>query len=213
MNKIILHLCCDEGIASDSADYKQAGYDVRLVGKSIGVENYHPPENVYGIIDNPPCTQFSWAKSTGVPRDLEKGIVCVRHCQRIIWEAQYKLLKPFSKKTTLKFWMLENPCGLLQYFLGKPAFVYSPYEFGDNYKKKTHLWGIFNEPKKIYKDASEVMTTEELEKAKINSRALPKFDRLSTRQIHSKYYGKFNRTRRRSICSEKFAKAFYEANK
>lgn len=39
-DKIILHLCAD--IGSDSKPYKDAGYDVRLIGSQIGVENYHP---------------------------------------------------------------------------------------------------------------------------------------------------------------------------
>jgi len=40
-DKIILHLCAD--IGSDSKPYKDAGYDVRMIGKDIGVENYKPP--------------------------------------------------------------------------------------------------------------------------------------------------------------------------
>lgn len=40
--KIILHLCAD--IGSDSKPYRDAGYDVRLIGKEIGVENYYPPQ-------------------------------------------------------------------------------------------------------------------------------------------------------------------------
>jgi len=59
LKKIILHLCADVG--SDSKPYQDVGYDVRLVGRSIGVENYHPFENVYGIIANPVCTEFSVA--------------------------------------------------------------------------------------------------------------------------------------------------------
>ena len=37
-------MCAD--IGSDSKPYQDAGYDVRLIGRSIGVENYHPPEVV-----------------------------------------------------------------------------------------------------------------------------------------------------------------------
>lgn len=55
--KIIIHACADMG--SDSKPYREAGYDVRCIGSKIGVENYNPPENVYGIIANPPCTMFS----------------------------------------------------------------------------------------------------------------------------------------------------------
>src|SRR3990167_10085221 len=109
-NKIILHLCCDEEIHSDSQNYIDAGYDVRLIGERIGVENYNPPANVYGIIANPPCTEFSFAKSNAkYPRNMQRGMLCVKHCLRIIWECQYKLPTPLAKRTTLNFWILENP--------------------------------------------------------------------------------------------------------
>ena len=52
MKKIILHLCADTG--SDSYVWKQNGYQVIKIGSDIGVENYTPPKNVYGIIANPP---------------------------------------------------------------------------------------------------------------------------------------------------------------
>lgn len=209
--KTILHLCADLG--SDSQPYQDAGYNVIRVGKDIGVENYHPPKDVYGIIANPPCTNFSYAKTTGKPRDMREGMKLVQECLRIIWEAQYELEGAYSKKTKLKFWMLENPKGLLRYFLGKPAFEYNPWEFGDNYKKTTHLWGNFNIPKKTYTSCDQVMTPEEIEQAKTNSRKLPKFDALKTKEIHPEYYGKLTRTDRRSICSPSFAKAFFEANR
>lgn len=194
MPKIILHLCAD--IGSDSKPYKESGYDVRCIGEKIGVENYSPPRNVYGIIANPPCTEFSFAKTTGKPRNLENGLFLVRECQRIIWEAQELLNGHYSKQTTLKFWMLENPKGLLQKFLGRPVFEYSPWEFGDAYKKKTQIWGYFNEPKK----------------SPIDPKDLVKFDKLKTKEIH--YQGNEHLTRqdRRSICSPGFAKAFFEAN-
>lgn len=194
MNKIILHLCAD--IGSDSKPYKEAGYEIICVGKDIGVENYHPPKHVYGIIANPPCTEFSWCKTTGKPRDLEKGLEAVRECQRIIWESQELLNGDYSKQTTLQFWMLENPKGLLQKFLGRPVFEYSPYEFGDAYKKTTQIWGFFNIP----------------EKTPISSQGLFKFDKLKTKEIHYEGNEHLTRTERRSICSPGFAKAFFQAN-
>ena len=94
--KLILHLCADLG--SDSRYYQlDPQYEVVRVGQDIGVENYHPPENVYGIIANPPCTEFSTAKDFKHIGDLEKGMFLVNHCLRIIEEA-----KP-------KWWVLENP--------------------------------------------------------------------------------------------------------
>ena len=87
-NKIILHLCAD--IGSDSRPYKLAGYDVRLIGAEIGVENYTPPPNVHGIIANPVCTEFSTAKGFHKANDIKKGMFLVWHCQRIIKEANPK---------------------------------------------------------------------------------------------------------------------------
>ena len=61
-DKIILHLCCSE-FGSDTLPYKNAGYDVRYVDKNVDVRKYEPPENVYGIFANPPCTMFSKART------------------------------------------------------------------------------------------------------------------------------------------------------
>ena len=195
-NKIILHLCADMG--TDSQPYRDAGYDVRCIGSDIGVENYHPPKNVYGIIANPVCTMLSWCRTNAkTPRDLKEGIFLVKHCLRIIWEAQYVLAAENSKKTTLKFWMIENPArGFLRQFIGKPAMTFQPWEFGDDYKKDTAIWGNFNEPKK-----SPIECTK------------PKFDKLTTKEIHGEAYGVLTRKERRSMCSPGFAQAFFDANK
>ena len=194
-SRTILHLCADVG--SDSEPYKQAGYNVIRIGKSIGVENYHPPKDVYGIMANPVCTMLSWCRTHAkTARDLEQGMFLVKECLRIIWEAQYALPSKHSKKTTLKFWFIENPAkGFLSQFLGKPALVYQPYEYGDDYKKLTALWGNFVEPKK-----SPIVCTK------------PKFDKLTTKEIHYKGYEHLTRKERRSICSPSFAKAFFKAN-
>ena len=193
--KKILHLCAD--IGSDSKPYEENGYEVIRIGKDIGVENYHPPNDIYGIIANPPCTEFSFAKTNSkIPRDLEKGMFLVKECLRIIWECQYQIPYETAKKTTLKFWMLENPFGFLRRFLGHPTLVYQPYEYGDNYKKKTCVWGFFNIPKKNPIECT-----------------MPKFDKLKTKQIHYDGYEHLTRQERRSISSPSFVKAFYEANK
>ena len=161
------------------------------------MENYHPPPNVYGIIANPPCTEFSFAKTNSKkPRNLEKGMFLVKQCLRIIWECQVEIPYPTAKKTNLQFWMLENPFGFLRRFLGHPTLVYQPFEYGDNYKKKTCVWGFFNIPKKNPIECT-----------------MPKFDRLKTNQIHYKGNEHLTRQERRSISSPSFCKAFYRANK
>lgn len=146
-DKIILHLCASK-YGSDTLDYVAAGYDVRLITEEVDVRTYHPPKNVYGIIANPPCTMFSIARSSHakIPRDLEVGMELVKECLRVIWECQYDL-EDRKLRPPLKFWALENPAtGMLRYFLGKPAFEYSPDQFGAAHTKRTALWGIFNEP-------------------------------------------------------------------
>ena len=99
MVKTILHLCADTG--SDSKIYRDHGYKVILVGSAIGVENYHPPKDVYGIIANPVCLEFSTARSDGRARNPEKGMEMVRECQRII------------KECDPVFWVIENPAKMV----------------------------------------------------------------------------------------------------
>lgn len=195
-DKIILHLCAD--IGSDSKPYEENGYKVIRIGSDIGVENYHPPENVYGIIANPPCTMFSIARGTTakIPRNLEEGMKTVKECLRIIWECQYRT--PLNKFTSnLKFWIIENPAtGMLKYFIGKPAYTYCPSEFGGDFTKKTALWGHFAPPMKPF------MTFGKLPPYK------------SVCDIMGKHTVKddYERMNKRSICYYDFALAFYEAN-
>lgn len=201
--KLILHLCADTG--SDTQVYREMGYDVICIGKDIGVENYHPPKNVYGIIANPPCTEFSTARSTGKARMREEGIRLVRECRRIIRECD-----PV-------FWVIENPgTGRLKDLLGPPAMSYEPWHYGSPWTKKTSLWGKFNIPKRLYEKWEDV----------------PKIDGLYTRPGRGKPSLAFNHKNHkrfirefdcfkdvdsdmefRSLCSQKFARAFYKVNK
>lgn len=216
-NKIILDLCGGTGAWSEP--YAKAGYDVRNITlPDYDVTDYCLREELarlkpYGILAAPPCIQFSYAKTTGLPRDLRAGINTVRACMEIIWECQIEPPTPYCKATKVKFWAIENPNGLLKHFLGLPVFEFNPWEFGDQYKKHTHLWGFFNKPEKTYSKIGEVMTRKQIELHKTNSQKLPKFDRLKTREIHPKYYGKLTRQERRAITPPGFAQAFFEANK
>lgn len=196
--KIILHLCASK-FGSDTRDYRDAGYDVRLITKEVGVENYHPPKGVYGIIANPPCTMFSIARSRAkTPRDLREGMRLVRECLRIIWEASYDLPNPNQRHTELKFWVIENPyTGMLKEFLGKPAFTYSPEQFGADWTKKTALWGKFNEPFKP-----------PLFEKKLVARSVKD---LFSPMTHNRNWQEL--TDERSIAAPEFTKAFFEANR
>jgi len=199
--KKILHLCADTG--SDSKPYKDAGYEVILVGSDIGVENYHPPQDVYGVFANPVCTEFSTARSDGRARDPEKGMEIVRECQRIISECNPT------------FWVIENPAtGRLKDFLGKPAYSYEPWWYGSPWTKRTSLWGKFNTPERVYDKWEDVPKLEGLYQRpgrgkpslafmhKSHVRFIPEFA-----DFHPESDMEF-----RSLCSQKFAQAFYEAN-
>lgn len=208
--KIILDLC--GGTGSWSKPYLENGYDVRNITlPEYDVRTYTPPENVYGILSAPPCTMFSMARTNAIlPRDLKGGMDIVFHCLRIIWEAQYKLENKNAHKTTLEFWALENPYhGFLKRFIGYPAFIFQPFEFGDRYKKHTALWGYFNEPVKNPIDLNQ----EELALGYTNSQPLPKFDAMLNRDIAYEGNENLTRTVKRAITPPHFAQAFYEANK
>jgi len=193
--KIILDLCGATG--AWSKPYKDAGYDVRIITlPEFDVRFYNPPKNVYGILAAPPCTQFSFARTNAKKdRDLMGGMWLVINCFNIIWQCQYALETTTQKKSPLKFWAMENPNGMLKYFLGKPAFQFNPYDFGDDYKKKTNLWGWFEEPIK-----NPIKPT------------TPKFDKMLSKDIHPEKFGKLTRTERRAITPAGFAKAFFKAN-
>ena len=211
--KIILSLC--GGTGAWERPYENAGYDVRLVTlpdydiREAHIIRYCISLKPYGILAAPPCTMFSFARTKAVkPRDLEEGMQCVKACLKIIWGCMEVKQDTAKKTLPLKFWALENPNGMLKYFLGKPAFEFSPYEFGDGYKKRTMIWGWFNEPKKT---GGEIIC----EKAykSLNPKTMKKFDKLASREIAPEMFGKLTRQERRSITPAGFAKAFYESNK
>lgn len=228
---IILDLC--GGTGSWSKPYAEAGYEVLVItlpkydvtkvdylwwclefkdneGNVLHVD----VKRIIGVLAAPPCTQFSFARTNAKEeRDLIKGMETVRACLDIIWFLQAHYENQYQKKSYLKFWALENPNGYLKYFLGKPVFEFQPFEFGDHYKKKTHIWGYFNVPKKIYSKDSEVMSEEEIKLCKTNSRKLPKFDKMKSKDIHPEYFGKLDRQARRAITPRGFATAFYTANR
>ena len=198
-DKIILDLC--GGTGEWNRPYVDAGYDVRLLTLptcdvrqlAADKELFNIPlYKVYGVLAAPPCTMFSRARTTAKePRDFEGAMSIVKACLDIIWRVQYK------NRFGLKFWVLENPAGHLQRFLGRPAFKFQPYDFGDRYSKETWLWGYFNEPKKNPISLNQ----QELYQSRVNTRPLPKIDGI-----------KLTTAERRAITPAGFARAFFKVN-
>jgi len=204
MKKIILHLCADTG--SDTKPYQDSDeYEVILVGSKIGVENYHPPKDVYGIIANPPCTNFSSVRTSAkIPRNEQEGMRLVNECLRIIREANPK------------FWVIENPAtGLLKNHIGSPKFIYQPWEFGSPWTKKTALWGKFNIPKRIYNNWEDVPKIEELYiRPGRQKPAMVYFHKSAIKYIREfDCFEVDSDMEFRSLNSQKFAKEFFNVNK
>jgi hypothetical protein len=201
--KKILHLCADTG--SDTKPYKDAGYEVILIGSSIGVENYVPPNDVYGIFANPVCTEFSTARTDGKARDPEKGMFLVKECLRIIEQANPK------------FWVIENPAkGVLRNFIGEPSYEYEPWWFGSPWTKKTALWGKFNIPERKYFDWESVPKIPELYVRPGRPKPSLAFMHKSAFKLIKEFNGlpqPESDMEFRSLCSQKFAQAFFEANR
>lgn len=188
--KIILDLC--GGTGSWSKPYKEAGYYViNVTTPEYDVRKYIPPDNVYGILAAPPCTDFTvsgaqyWKAKDKDGRTIDSmGIVMA--CLMIIAKCQPK------------FWVLENPVGRLVHWIGKYRMTFNPCDYGDPYTKKTCLWGIFNEPEKNQVQPEYVICP-------------TNGDRYS--KIHWNTGGKSARTKElRSITPPGFAQAFFKAN-
>lgn len=204
MKKLILHLCAD--IGSDSIYYQNdERYEVVMIGKDIGVENYHPPKEVHGIIANPVCTEFSTANGFDKTGDLEKGMVLVNHCMRIMEEARH-------------IWcVMENPFnGRLKEKIGSPDFIYQPWQFGSPWTKKTALWGEFNKPKPLYEKWEDCPKIHELYiRPGRKKPGLVYFHKSAIDLIPEMQWAK-DRIKCdadiRSMCSNGFAREFYLAN-
>ena len=198
-DKIILDLC--GGTGSWSRPYKEAGYDVRLITfPDYDVRTYEPPENVYGILAAPPCTEFSLAKNgSPTPRNLESGLEIVRACLKIIWGCQLQ--------QKLKFWAMENPVGLLRQFIGRPKFTFRQWEFGDMAVKPTDIWGYFNEPRKSVHEMPEGIT-KRYSSGKVNT-----FAWAAPKPPEWLNASNLTRADLRAITPPGFAKAFWRANK
>lgn len=217
MKKIILHLCAD--IGSDSYPYKcDEDYKVITIGKDTGVQNVHTiygetflgsskilTQSIVGIIANPPCTEFSTARSDGKAREGKEGYELVDHCIRIIHE-----VKP-------QWWVLENPArGTLKNYLGQPKYKYEPWHYGSPWTKQTALWGNFSIPEKLYTKWEDVPKNDKLYVRP--GRPKPSLAFLHKSAIHLiPEFEPFipyvdSDMSFRSLCSQGFAKAFKDAN-
>lgn len=171
--------------------YKENGYDVFSIDikQDIDILELNKedlPDDVYGVLAAPPCTDFSssgaqyWKTKDADGRTAASLALVDKTIEIVNWYPE------------LTFWALENPVGRLSTLrpaLGKPWY-FQPHYYGDAYTKKTGLWGNFN------KD-------------------LPRNDvKPDPNSWIMKLGGKSERTKElRSMTPLGFARAFYQANK
>lgn len=101
------------------------------------------------------------------------------------------------------FWLLENPVGRLATLrperLGKPVMYFNPCDYGDNYTKKTCLWGDFIPPLPLF-----IGEDRSVEPEKVCSQG----------SWLMKLGGSSERTKElRSMTPRGYARAFFEMNK
>ena len=146
-DKIILDLC--GGTGSWSKPYKEAGYDVRLITlPNFDVLKYDPPENVYGILAAPPCTEYS-PLNRNKYNNKEQFLDFDKFKNNVNTDILNRCLKIIEQCNPV-FYAIENPCGLMRKYTGKPQLSFQPYQYGDGWTKKTDIWGKFNMPAQKY---------------------------------------------------------------
>lgn len=203
MRPIILDLC--GGTGSWSRPWQLNGYDVRVITlPENDVRFYEPPENVFGVLAAPPCTEFSVlnCKAEARQRDEESGMEIVNACIKII------------RKCNPKWWALENPRGHLRKYLGKPTMTFQPWEFGDPWTKATDIWGQFNVPQKRFskwEDVPKIELYTRPNRGKPNFAYLHKSAWASIPQLQ--YHRPETDAEFRAMTPPGFAWAFFEANK
>ena len=178
--RTIYDLCAGSGAWSQP--YLDAGYNVVRIEIMDGqdVRTLETVSGVHGVLAAPPCKRFSkagachWPKVT--PRELAEALAVVDACIRFI-----VAVRP-------QFWALENPPGRLRRWIGKPAFIFQPFEFGDPWAKQTCLWGDFVAP--WHRRLVE-----------------PQFSWVKKYEVDTK-----DRAANRSKTPPGFARAFFEAN-
>lgn len=204
--KVILSLCDFTG--NWSQPYADAGYEVIRIDLKHGQDvrsMLHLGRDVHGILMAPPCTHFSRAgachwKSKGEAPVLE-GLAIVDACLRAV-----AIYSP-------EWWVLENPIGRLQDYLGPPKWKFDPFQFGDPYTKRTWLWGHFTPPLPLWsKQAGEQVEPTWSAPGGVSPRD---HDRRVLTKQSAKTANCFTlRTRatERSATPKGFSQAFFEAN-
>lgn len=125
------------------AGYNVVTYDLQTGGdiSQFDAENLleqHGNDDVWAILAQPPCTDFAssgaqWWREKDADGRTAASNKLVRQTLRTI-----ELFRP-------PVWVMENPVGRIrkQNKLPAPLLKFDPWHFGDNYTKRTELYGNF----------------------------------------------------------------------
>jgi site-specific DNA-cytosine methylase len=142
MLPVIISLFDHSGVWS--GPYKEAGYDVIQIDLKHGhdVRDFkYLGFKVRGVIAAPPCTDFT---NSGAQYWGAKDADGRTHESLALVDATMRIIMVHDPD----WWVLENPQGRLQRWLGPESQQYDPCDYGDGHTKKTYLWGRFNMPDK-----------------------------------------------------------------
>jgi len=168
------------------------------------VLTYEPPDNVYGILAAPPCTEFSVLNciAEARERDEDAGMEIVNACLKIV------------EKCKPVFWAMENPRGYLRKYIGNPKLSFQPWWYGDPWTKQTDIWGNYSLPERKYTDWDNVP---KLPLYTRPNRGKPNFAFLhksAWKDIPQLAFHKPTTDAEfRAMTPPSFAKAFFEANR
>ena len=108
--KIILDLC--GGTGSWSRPWQLNGYDVRIITlPAYNVLTYEPPDNVWGALAAPPCTEFSVLNciAENRKRDFDSGMEIVNACS-MLYAAAWRAARAMGYKRLVTY-ILDSESG------------------------------------------------------------------------------------------------------
>ena len=162
----------------------QSGQDIHDFSVEYFNENYDFGE-VYAILAACPCTDFA---VSGARHFAAKDADGRTEASKELVFQTMRTIEYFRPKV----WALENPVGRIERLTGLPKWrmSFDPHHFGEDYTKKTLIWGNFNA---------------DLPTANVEPTAGSK--------MHSQFGGKSQATKNaRSVTPEGFAYSFFMAN-